>query len=431
MSIILGLGSNQGDRLHHLRLAIHALEQIVQIVKISPVYISDALMPDGAPTDWNQSFLNIACVCETILDPHTLLLKIKQIESQLGRDLQAPRWSPRVIDIDILAGDDWHIATPELTIPHAQLLERPFALWPLMDVAPKNVLRNDRWGSRFTGEAPFRTRQIAQRIQSPQLMGIINVTPDSFSDGGLFLTPDAAIAQAKQLIADGAEILDIGAESTAPHVTPLDANTEWQRLEPVLASICAAKQDFIIPPIISVDTRHAATAKRALAYGIDWINDVSGLTDPAMREIVASSGKPCVIMHSLSIPASREHIIPHDQDPVTFVYQWGAEKIQQLEQAGISRDNIIVDPGIGFGKTAEQSLQLIKHANIFKQLGVRVLIGHSRKSFLSKLTPAIAKDRDIETAAISIQLANQAIDILRVHNVSLCARSLSSFSYCS
>src|SRR6185369_11820871 len=112
-------------------------------IKISPVYHSNAQMPDGAPAEWNQYFLNIACLCETSLDPHALLEKIKRVEVQLGRDLHAARWSPRIIDIDILAGEGWQINTPELTIPHKHLLERPFALWPLMDVVECHPERSE------------------------------------------------------------------------------------------------------------------------------------------------------------------------------------------------------------------------------------------------------------------------------------------------
>jgi len=329
------------------------------------------------------------------------------------------------------------LETETLTIPHPHLFDRPFAAWPLADIAPfwrcpslgKNHAKTAaeivlKWGSRFDGNAPLQTRQIYQRIESPVLVGIINVTPDSFSDGGEFIAAEKALVQAKKLMQDGAEVLDIGAESTAPHTAPVDENTEWARLEPVLMAIQSAKKDFLLPPKMSVDTRHVAVAKKALDLKIDWLNDVSGLEDLAMRELIAHTKADCVVMHHVSIPASKNHIIPLDQEVTKIVYEWGAKKIEQLIQSGISLEKIIFDPGIGFGKAPEQSLQLIKDSAQFKKLGARLLIGHSRKSFLSLFTPYPASERDIETMAISLLLAQQPIDYLRIHHIEAQARAL-------
>ncbi|HEX4044571.1 MAG TPA: 2-amino-4-hydroxy-6-hydroxymethyldihydropteridine diphosphokinase, partial [Gammaproteobacteria bacterium] len=310
--VILGLGTNNGDRLAQLRQALKALQHIphFSIKKISPVYHSDALLPEQAPSGWNLPFLNIAIRCETTLEPLTLLTHLQQIEQQLGRT-PTERWAPRCIDIDILAWDNLVLQQEHLTIPHPGLLTRPFALWPLADIVPFWQIPSlqktaaeyvEAWGSRFTGEAPLHTRQLYQRIETPQLVGAINITPDSFSDGGLFLNVDAAIQQAEQLVIAGAEILDLGAESTSPRAQPIDAAIEWQRLEPVLLAINQIKNRFIIPPRISIDTRHALTAQKALTAGADWINDVSGLDDPAMRDIIAQTQTECVVMHHLAIP---------------------------------------------------------------------------------------------------------------------------------
>lgn len=431
--VVLGLGSNIGDRLANLRLAYHALQKIIHVKHHSPLYISDALLPVGAPSSWDQPHINGALICETHLSPAALLVEIKKIEEQLGRPAKKEYWSPRIIDIDILTYNETAITTDQLTIPHIGLTERPFALWPLADLLPfwqHPILKKtaaelvEGWGSRFDGTAPLHTKRLNQRLTGSQLMGIVNVTPNSFSDGGLFLSTEAATQQAIKLVQDGAEILDLGAESTSPVAEPLDAETEWQRLEPILSALTAAS--FIIPPKISLDTRHPTTAQKALAYGIDWINDVSGLDDLKMREIVLNADKDCVIMHHLSIPQRKAHTLPRDTNAVDIVYRWGEERIAELIATGIQKDNIIFDPGIGFGKSAEQSLALIQHANVFKQLGVRILIGHSRKRFLSLLTGKTFPDRDLETMMLSIPLDKMGIEYLRVHNVEVNARGLNT-----
>jgi len=429
-----------GDRLAHLRLAWQIISAIPDLIvkQVSPVYLSDALLPENAADDWNQPYLNLALKIETKLEPLDLLHRLKKIEIDIGRKPAKRHWGPRIIDIDILAWDDVIIKEDALTVPHSSLQERPFALWPLADIAPqwKFPLEGpyhqktaaqivEQWGSRFSGEAPFHTRQLYQRIDTPQLIGVINVTPDSYSDGGQAFDPDHALQQALSLVEAGATILDIGAEATSPRASLIDSKTEWQRLEPVLTRIHAARSEFCVVPIISVDTRRAEIAEKALAQGADWINDVTGLDDVRMREVLLSSNADCIVMHHLSIPASDDDNLPRDQDPASLVYAWAKKRIDELVKQGIKREKIIFDPGIGFGKMAEQSLLLLQHAQVFKSLGVRVLIAHSRKRFHALFTNKPAHERDIETATAAVYLANQtSVDYLRVHNVEMCARAL-------
>ena len=437
--VILGLGSNVGDRLVNLRKALRYIKQLpeIKVLQASPVYISDALLPDLAPPDWDQPYLNLALLCETSLAPLELLKQLKNIEWTIGRKPEARHWGPRILDIDILAWNDTIIQNDILTIPHENLQERPFALWPLADVAPlwrfplegqnhdKTAAEMvEKWGSRFSGNAPLQTKQIYQRIDTPALVGVINVTPDSFSDGGKFLNTEKALQQALSLVYSGAEIIDMGAESTAPGANAISPEEEWLRLEPVLKAIHAAGNQFLIPPKISIDTRHPDVAAKALTVGIDWVNDVTGLQNPAMREIVLASKADCVVMHHMSIPASSEHVLPRHQDAVKLVYEWGAKHLDELEREGIARERIIFDPGIGFGKVPEHSLDLIKHIDVFNQFGTRLLIGHSRKSFFSLFTQQPFYNRDIETLAVTLYLANHSVDYLRVHNIEMCARGL-------
>lgn len=432
--IILGLGSNIGDRLAHLRKAQQLLAKHPQIsvIQTSPVYQSDALLPENAGDDWDQPYLNAAIRCESNLEPHDLLKALKAIEKQIGRPPAKRHWGPRVIDIDILAWDDCIIHDDQLDIPHKQLSKRPFALWPLADVAPfwVNPENPDKtaeelvlpWGSRFSGEAPFHTKQIQHRIDTPEIMGVVNVTPDSFSDGGRWDSVDKAIQHAIDLANAGATVLDIGAESTAPSSKPITEKEEWQRLEPILSAL--EKTSLPFNPKISIDTRHSLVAEKAIQHQVDWINDVTGFQDAAMRRLAADAKVDCVMMHHVSIPANKDKIIPRNVCNVQYTLDWAKKRIDEMTQDGIALEKIIFDPGIGFGRAAEHSFAMLKQSADFAQLGTRVLIGHSRKSFLNRFTAHTFSERDIETLAISLHLAKQPVDYIRVHNVDMTLRGL-------
>jgi 2-amino-4-hydroxy-6-hydroxymethyldihydropteridine diphosphokinase/dihydropteroate synthase len=432
--IILGLGSNLGDRLQQFRSAISLLKKIPALVikHISPIYISDALLPENAPESWNVPYLNFAIQCETTLTPFQLLKHTKEIEKEVGR-VPGKEWGPRVIDIDILAWDDLVLYDEVLHIPHEYLHQRPFALWPLADLAPRWVYPlpgplkgktaaeiSAAWGSRFDGNAPLHTQQIFQRVDTPALVGIINITPDSFSG-----STQHPLEACQAMVTSGAEIIDVGAEASGPNAIPLDSTTEWQRLEPVLTSILHARNAMLIPPKISVDTRHADVAEKALALGVDWINDVSGLDDSTMRAVLKNHSCDIVFMHHLGIPVSQQkRTLDLHLDPVKSIYDWAQKRIAELEKSGISRERLIFDVGIGFGKVAKHSFELIQRIAEFETLGVRLLVGHSRKSFLKLFTTRAASERDIETLAVTDFLATQPVDYLRVHNVGANGRML-------
>jgi 2-amino-4-hydroxy-6-hydroxymethyldihydropteridine diphosphokinase/dihydropteroate synthase len=435
--VILGLGTNCGDRLAHLRQALLALKKMphLTIQQISPVYQSDALLPNDAPIHWNTPYLNFAIRCETLLNPYELLSLLKQTEQQLGRTAEKT-WGPRVIDIDLLAWDDLIQYDSKLHIPHEHLHERPFALWPLADVAPhwiyplpgrlKGKTATElatQWG-RKNHSAPLNTQQIQQRVDTPQLMGIVNMTPDSFSQDGLVDDVTIALQHIHYLVASGADIIDIGAEATGPNAKLIDSKIEWLRLEPLLTQVMSERHDMIISPKISIDTRHAETAQRALALGVDWINDVSGLENGAMRKVMLDHSCDIVFMHHSGIPVDKTKTLPVHADVVSSVYKSAEKQLHELECLGISRDRLIFDVGIGYGKTAAQSLALIKHIDAFHSLGVRLLVGHSRKSCLALLTNQPSENRDVETIAVSHYLANKSVDYLRVHNVDANARAL-------
>jgi dihydropteroate synthase len=250
-------------------------------------------------------------------------------------------------------------------------------------------------------------------MKRPALMGIVNVTPDSFSGDGV--NADKAIALAEQLVKDGADIIDIGAESTRPGATPLADEEEWARLAPVLSGIMEAPGRRRVR--LSVDTRHALTASRALDLGVEIINDVSGLADHAMAQLLAGHAGDVVVMHALSIPAVTSQTLPAECDVVDELLAWKTNITTQALAHGIAAERLIYDVGIGFGKTPKQSLELMLAAAQFQQSGGRWLFGHSRKSFLKLFTNADASMRDDLTLAFSAQLAQADVDFIRVHNV--------------
>lgn len=438
--IILGLGSNKGNRLQYLRLAIAKIQadSAIQLQAVSPLYESDALLPEVTEAAWNLPYLNAALACCTSLSPLDLLARLKKIESDIGRK-PTERWSPREIDIDILAWGEAIIDESMLQIPHPQMIERPFALWPLSDLLPdwrypisEDLYRKTvseliaAWGSRFEGKAPLKTRQLSRRLVPPFLMGVLNITPDSFSDGQRYLEVNQAYAGFSALRAAGSEIIDIGAISTRPGAEPISLEVEWQRLEPMLERL---KAEYIVDsdlqPILSLDTFRPEILEKALSYPIQCLNDQSALSNSRVLEIVQSTPHlDVVIMHQLGLPADKNRVLDDDRDVISYLREWFSERISQLSAKGITPERLILDPGIGFGKTATQSFHVLQSMEAFKSLGCRVLVGHSRKSFLANFTAAPPKNRDIETIVVSLSLARQGVDYLRVHNVEAHRRAL-------
>ena len=251
------------------------------------------------------------------------------------------------------------------------------------------------------------------------LMGILNVTPDSFSDGGKYFEKDAALMHAKELIAKS-DILDIGAESTRPGAQPIEQEEEIRRLLTIIEGIRQIDDD--IP--ISVDTRNSKTARAVLDAGADMINDVSGLSyDPSMADVISDYGVPVVLMHSenaINMQTTHEY----KRGVVDDVFFALAKKVDFALSCGIDKKNIILDVGIGFDKTYEENLELIRRMDEFFSLGYPLLAGVSRKSVIKKIAGDDISSRDEATLAVSAYLASKKINILRVHNVSIHRKSI-------
>ncbi len=410
MDIYLGLGSNVGDRRGNLSEALRKLAAHgVQLVRVSPIVESPALLPDDAPADWNQPFLNVVAHCRSDSTPDAILTGLKEIERALGREDRG-RWAPRPIDLDLLLYGAETIATERLCVPHPALAERAFVLTPLAALAPRLTIPGH--GARTVLELAR-----AGHKHLPQWMGIVNLTPDSFSDGGELGDLATVEQRVAGLVGAGAAIVDLGAESTRPGATPLTADEEWARLEPALARLVERYRGDVLRPRFSIDTYHVTTARRAIALGADVVNDVGGLVDPAMLELAATSGAEFVAMHNLGVPADKKRILPVAEDPTDLVERWLEERMTQWQRAGLDVGRIVFDPGIGFGKNALQSLRLLRNVQRFYRFGLRVLVGHSRKSFMHHVAAADRADRDLFTIGASLELCAAGVDILRVHDV--------------
>jgi 2-amino-4-hydroxy-6-hydroxymethyldihydropteridine diphosphokinase/dihydropteroate synthase len=409
MAIYLGLGSNQGDRRARLERAIAALAAHgVGVQRLSPVVESPALLPDDAPAEWNLPFLNLVAECAFPGEPPELLALLKQIEARFGR-VDERRWSPRPIDIDILLWHDAVIALPNLTVPHPALAERAFVMSPLAALAPN---------LRMPGARQSVLEQ-ARELEGhmPLWMGIVNLTPDSFSDGGeLAGWPDVE-RHVGGLIAAGAHIVDLGAESTRPGATPLDAAAELARLEPMLERVLDMYAGTRLRPLFSLDTYHVEVARRAIALGVDIVNDVSGLTSPGMLELAATGDVDWVAMHHVTVPADAAHTLAADRGATDQVEAWLDARLDAWSRAGLDLARVVFDPGIGFGKNPLQSLTLLREIERFHRYGLRLLVGHSRKSFMHRLSGSDNRLRDLTTIGASMRLCARKVEILRVHNV--------------
>ena len=263
----------------------------------------------------------------------------------------------------------------------------------------------------------------------PLLMGIVNVTPDSFSDGGRYDHIEAAVSHGLSLINAGADILDIGGESTRPFSEPVDSEEEWRRVGEVVRIL---SHDSNCP--ISIDTSKASVAENAISNGAEIINDVTGLQgDPAMIKIATETGAGICAMHMQGTPETMQ-LEPEYENVVEEIYSYLENRRSELVTAGVCPQSICLDPGIGFGKTHSHNIELMQKASRFLDLGCPILIGHSRKGFLGKLVKHTLNrdgsihERDIATAAAACSLADQGIQILRVHDVATVRLALTTYT---
>lgn len=256
-----------------------------------------------------------------------------------------------------------------------------------------------------------------------KLVGILNITPDSFSDGGRFDNGVKARKQLEHMLKYKPYAIDIGAISTRPQAILISASEEIERFNKVLPFI----EDLLTSNSVkvSVDSYHVETIEYLMKkIPIHWINDQSGFKDLRILDLVKNTDLKLVLMHHLDIPTKKENTVPDTENIVEYVKKWLRAKLEFLNDKGIGNEQIILDPGIGFGKKPIQSWQLIKNAHCFKDLGCLVMFGHSRKSFLNLITEDAFEDRDLQTMLVSLHLKNCGIDYVRVHNIPMHSKAL-------
>lgn len=259
----------------------------------------------------------------------------------------------------------------------------------------------------------------------PLLMGIVNVTPDSFSDGGQYVEVGAAVDHALRLVDDGAAILDIGGESTRPYAEPVDAEEELRRVLPVIERLAAQTTTPI-----SIDTSKASVARAALDAGAQIINDVTGLEgDPLMLGLAVSAGAGVCAMHMRGTPQTMQDQ-PEYEDVVAEILAYLRQRRDRLREAGVDPARICLDPGIGFGKTHEHNLELMRGAERYHELGCPLLVGHSRKGFLGKLLGDKQADRTAASVGAALALAQRGVQVIRVHDVRPTSEALLAFAAC-
>ncbi|KAJ2810819.1 trifunctional dihydropteroate synthetase [Coemansia furcata] len=484
-SAYIALGTNLGNRLENMHQALHRLNtdlptsHVVEssfLYQTAPMYVTD-----------QPAFLNAACLVKTGLEPLALLDELKRIEAEMGRDFGMYRNGPRIMDLDILFYDEIDMQTERLTIPHALLHERRFQLGPLCDIdsdlmhhrlgkttgalfrhltthsdAPDDIVRvtplravNVSVDAGSSAEESAILKALSPSSQKETVfMGILNCTPDSFSDGGNFATLDLAVEHAAALISSGADIIDIGGQSTRPGATQVGVDEEIRRVVPVIQRI----REMGITAPISIDTFYAEVAAAALDAGADIVNDVTGGSfDVKMLPLVARRQCPYVMMHMRGDPSTMTKMNDYGEyggDVVRGTRFELAQRVRAALDQGVPRWNIILDPGIGFAKEGSQNFEVLRRLPELTAKNIRastknstasmaassineegeegfidedlatgltnypVLVGSSRKRFIGQATGKTeAKDRVWGTAATVTAAIQGGASIVRVHDV--------------
>lgn len=443
-TVALALGANLGDRAANLHDAVRRLDAhpSIRVVDTSFLYETAPMYLTEQPR-----FLNGACKIHTTLPPHELLQVCQQVERDVGRvKAGVPRNGPRAVDVDIVLYGSEVVADGEhLVVPHPRLAERPFVLYPLCDIwpdaphpqlhtpvrallppaPPADMARVLAWGPHLW---PWGARTY--------VMGILNATPDSFSDGGRHDNVARAMATARAMVAAGVHVLDVGGQSTAPGRPEVPADEEAARVLPLIRALRADPETQRVP--ISIDTYRADVARAALAAGASLVNDVSGgARDAAMLPLVAAQGCPYVVMHMRGDAQSMTRLSTYEGGVVPDVAAELEGAVARALAAGVPRWNVIVDPGVGFAKDTHGNVALLRGLRALTgapagELAapsgapralrhMPVLLGVSRKRFLRELVAQPEADeaqRDRATmAACAAALSTGCVDVVRVHDV--------------
>ena len=407
MKYYIGMGSNSSKNpLKSLNSALKKIRKIpnLSIQKISPIYKTPALLPDKAKNSWDIPFLNAVIEVESQQDPLALLQFLQNAEKEMGRSKDRLRWSPRLIDLDILICKEKAYKEKNLTLPHKEIQKRNFVLAPLRDLNPNLDI---------SGESALKRSQDVASL--PMVFDVTNFAADSFSETKNSFGLASLKHKLSSALGFGISVIDIGSESTRPNGKPLSHKKEWEGLKLGLENYWQVFSKENFRPWLSVDTYKFQTAKKAHELGFDILNDVSGLSDLNILDFLQSFKGQYVLTHSLGVPVDPKIHLKTDQDVMIQLKKWFDKKINLLAQKGISSDRLFLDPGIGFGKTPHQNLEILKRFQELQSFGIRILIGHSRKSFMKIFTDKPSSDRDQETLGIALYLAEKGLDALRLH----------------
>ena len=436
----IALGSNVGDRVKNLYTALDMLE-----TDCSSVVLDTSFLYETPPMYYTEqpAFLNAACKIATSLEPQQLLERLKHVESALGREASF-RNAPRPVDLDILFYNDLVMESETLTIPHISIQEREFVLWPLCDIAKdmehpklyktcgqllsqllKVAAETEEGTAQIDKVVPIQPQQLWKWKSKTSIMGILNTTPDSFSDGGNYVDIDKAVEAAERMKEEGADIIDIGGMSTRPGADDqFPEEEEIRRVVPVIKKL--RERGFDLP--ISIDTFRASVAQAAIDAGANLINDISGGgRDPNMLSVMAKTKVPVCLMHmrgDAKTMMTKDNVSYENDDVIEDVTHQLHSLVQNALAAGVYRWNIIIDPGLGFAKTAKHDIEILRRLGDMVQGpesvldGFPSLMGPSRKKFIGNLTGVQEADkRSFGTAgAVAASIAGGA-NILRVHDV--------------
>lgn len=438
-TVFLGLGSNVGDRHANLMDAIAGLRRYIRDLKISSIHQTK---PEGHLDQ--DTFLNAVVQGTTAMSPHELLAANQNLEKEIGR-IKRFRNGPREIDIDILFYDDLimepvnssnsHVqAQAKLQIPHPRITERIFVLEPLVELAPYYIhpVKN-----RMTHELLTDLR-LPSKVRT-KIVGILNLSPESFA--GEFCTDiDATVARAVSMVKEGADIIDIGAQSTRPGSVRLSLDEELRRLQGAISTIKKVLPDMPI----SIDATRPECVRLALDEGVDMVNDISG---GRMNEI--ESNTEHIVDMVTKHPRGRDiqYILTHSQGSFDELHkkysyeniikdlkEYFIQVIKELTEKGLSRDQIILDPGIGFSKSGEQNMEILRRLHKLHEIGLPLYIGISRKKFIGTLIKDInpeaerdPKERDIGTTILHAHCFRSGVAYIRTHNISQAKQCLEIF----
>lgn len=440
-NIYFSIGTNIGDREENIRQTLIALQEMFKLDALSTLYET---APWG-PIQDQPSFLNLCAAARSDMTPLDVLHSCKRIEEEIGR-VEGLRWGPRLIDIDLLFYDGLVLDEDRLTLPHPQIEKRGFVLIPLADIAPQLVHPVHQKSITALLElidvsdvTPFVTRKpvyLGGRRpliwgQKTGVMGILNASPDSFSDDGFGNDKDwieRAADRAEYFVHEGADFLDIGGQSTRPGATPVLPEEESARVIPLVEAV----RNRLPEVIISIDSFRAEVAHKALRAGADWINDVTGLqNDEEMIEVILAHEAPVILMHNgrgrqqMTVDDGYGRPAPayHYADLIEDVAAEMGHLRDQVTPFHLSPQKIILDPGIGFGKAGPQNIQLISHLSRFKELGLPLLLGSSRKGFIGHYLGDVPPSERLAGTAVTNTIGIlQGADIIRVHDVSFLAQ---------